>query len=121
MASLRGDQGDRSSTQVVMAEVLNNIVEHGKLGPEQRIRSSVSVLPDGIECSVIDEAPVYRALVEPADSSSLTCEASIQLAEGGYGVFLIQSLAKDIRYIEVEQGNHLEFRIPLTTVSEQIC
>ncbi len=120
LAGFRGDQADRSSTQVVMAEVLNNIVEHGSLGPNQNIRSSISVMSNGIECSVIDEAPVYRALANLSGEPSLTCEASIQLAEGGYGVFLIQSLVVDIRYIEVERGNHLEFRIPLTTFSEQI-
>ncbi len=110
----------RGNAQLVIAEVLNNIVEHGNLRPEQVIQTTVSLNYAGITCSVRDEAPEFHVLEASRRVDAEPCAASIQLAEGGYGVFLIQTLAQGFRYLDVDHGNHLEFLIPLTTHSEQI-
>jgi len=114
------DADGRGTTQIVLAEILNNIVEHGQLSSHQGISTSISLISDGVFCKVKDEAPTFRALETPAVNADGMCGASIQLAEGGYGVFLVQSLARNIRYCEVERGNHLEFVIPLVSKFEQI-
>lgn len=113
------DSDCRGNTQLVIAEALNNIVEHGRLQPDQVIHTSIALTHLGIKCCLRDEAPTFRALDGPVQGAPVS-NAAIELAEGGYGLILIQTLARDIRYVEVERGNHLEFLIPLITHSEQI-
>jgi len=107
------DPEETSTVELILAEALNNIVEHAypvadTSGPiyircdqktdglHFRIRDNGRAMPDG-------QVPVGR--IQPCD-----LETS-DLPEGGFGWFLIEDLAKDTRYSRNGQENQLDLRI----------
>ncbi len=107
------DPEEKSTVELVLAEALNNIVEHAypiasPSGPIHirchqkndglhfRIRDNGLAMPDG-------KAP--KGQIQPCE-----VEAS-DLPEGGFGWFLIENLAKDTRYRRSGDENQLDLRI----------
>ena len=103
-----------SSVEIVLAEALNNVVEHayppdqpgdvklilrhGRAGLLIEIRDKGKPMPNG-------RTPVGE---HPADAATAT-----DLPEGGYGWFLIKQLARDMVYDRENGENFLIFRMPL--------
>jgi serine/threonine-protein kinase RsbW len=100
---------DRGKAEIVLAEVLNNIVEHAYADVTGRIdlalwqdgahlcvdvRDDGAAMPDGL-------IPVGRA-PDPA-----------ALPEGGFGWFLIRRLAEDLSHRRDGGRNRFTFRLPL--------
>lgn len=110
VTTLRQDAPDLScdAVQIVLAEALNNVIEHGygttRLGAVvvglQRAGGQIQIdifdwgLPHPIAAHGAENPP------EPTD-----------FAEGGYGVFLIRSLANRVRYRRESGRNHLRVSI----------
>ncbi|MRX49498.1 hypothetical protein GI374_03370 [Paracoccus sp. S-4012] len=94
--------------ELAMAEVLNNIVEHAAPDggwPRQgaRIRLSVVVRGESLCCLVCDEGEAapegcFERAALPAG-----------LPEGGFGLYLLGTLAERVRYRRVEHRNVLMF------------
>ena len=105
---------ENGTFQIVLAEALNNVVEHAygdgdpgvfevevtqvEAGLSFQITDSGAPMPDG-------EVPLGRL----ADYSSETSE----LPEGGFGWFLIRDLTHELSYVRDDDRNVLSFRLAL--------
>jgi len=101
--------------ELVLAEVLNNIVEHayGDSG-EGRIDMSVSVHDSCIHCTVIDQgAPMPGGALPPGCRHDPTALALQDLPEGSFGWSLIRDLTTGLDYRRSRGTNRLSFRIDL--------
>lgn len=97
-----------SSAEIVLAEVLNNIVEHAYADREGDIRVVLSRIETGLDCKVLDCGAAMPGLCLPkGDFQPLGPTAD--LPEGGFGWFLIRSLVTELRYHRVDGENRLSF------------
>lgn len=100
-------------SEIVLAEALNNIVEHayaGCAGGEIRLRLEVSA--SQIAVTLTDRGRALRGLDLPAGRRpdlDLSCDA---LPEGGFGWFLIRELSESLEYSRRDGCNFLTLRLP---------
>jgi serine/threonine-protein kinase RsbW len=101
----------RGTAEIVMAEALNNIVEHAYASQTGSIDIWVGLGATGLECSISDYGrPMPDFQLPNARPQEL---AQIEdLPEGGFGWFLIRSLAQDLQYQRRYNQNLLRFRVP---------
>lgn len=99
--------------ELVLAETLNNIVEHAfSSSQDGKIDVSVRCEPRGIECLLVDGGkPMPQGVLPKGAVPDLSTDRS-DLPEGGFGWFLINSLARNIRYRRIDRHNHLTFKVP---------
>lgn len=97
----------RSSAEIVIAEVLNNIVEHAYAGAKGDIDLAVQPLRGGLRCSVTDRGAPMPDHTLPGALLPGRCAG--ELPEGGFGWFMIRALAQDIRYERIGAANRLTF------------
>ena len=104
---------EKSVVEIVLAEVLNNIVEHAyQEDPTGRIQLSVDHSDTGLRVLVQDEGlPLPEDLPNAPVEYDLTCEAS-DLPEGGFGWLLVRALTEELHYERRDGRNILSFRIP---------
>ncbi len=107
---------DRSSAEIVLAEVLNNIVEHGYApGDPGPIWLAIMIEPDRLQVTISDfGAPLPPALLQPGFGPDPQA-----LPEGGFGWFLIHSLTTDLRAGRTGTLNRLSFRLPHNTAKPE--
>lgn len=105
-----------ATVQLVLAEALNNIVEHAYAGIEgDHIAISVREAPDGLHCRLSDSgAPMPDGRAPLGDCPGPAGRVEDH-PESGFGWFLIRNLARDLEYRRVDGGNELAFRIALRT------
>lgn len=103
----------RMSAEIVIAEVLNNIVEHAYAGTSGDIDLSVHPVRGGLQCSVTDHGAPMPDNRLP-DSGLPDCPPG-DLPEGGFGWSLIHALAQDIRYDRIGATNRLTFWLAADT------
>ncbi len=99
--------------ELVLAEALNNIVEHA-FGADDKpgeIRIRCSRRKDGLHFAIIDDGLAMPDNKTPQASAPDVNVKMTALPEGGFGWFLIHTLATDIRYARVGQTNHLNLRV----------
>ncbi len=104
---------DASSVEIVLAEVLNNIVEHaypadepGKIGLAVRRRNSALMF------EITDKGrpmPKGRAPIGNHPMSEFCPDDA--MPEGGYGWYLIREIVRDLVYDRRDDQNILLFRI----------
>jgi serine/threonine-protein kinase RsbW len=103
--------GARGTAQIVLAEVLNNIVEHAYAGQEGAIVVALQHGRDGVTVTVRDHGRPFP--MEELPQGHLPQITSFDdLPEGGFGWFLIRSLVEDLHYERRDDCNHLSFRLP---------
>lgn len=98
----------RGAAEIVLAEALNNVVEHAYAEAGGEIEFELVPERDGLRCSIVDRGAAMPGLRLPEGA----LPAGDQPAEGGFGWFLIRSLARDLRYDRVEGTNRLSFSLP---------
>jgi serine/threonine-protein kinase RsbW len=107
-------EDDRSTVELVLAEVLNNVAEHAYFAGFGTVEVTLTPAVDGFGCLIIDygDAMPGNALPEgrPPWAEGL---APDDLPEGGFGWHLIRSLARDIAYRRDGAENRLGFFVPL--------
>ncbi|WP_375229666.1 ATP-binding protein [Roseobacter sp. S98] len=112
------DVEEAGTIELVLAEVLNNIVEHaypaGSASGPIDIRCTHR--KDGLHVSITDSG-----LAMPDGQLPLGNQVSVDvdlddLPEGGFGWFLIQDLAKDVHYARNGRKNRLTLRLPVGIV-----
>jgi serine/threonine-protein kinase RsbW len=104
------DGDSRDSLQLVLAEVLNNTVEHAcRHQPDKVIELTISLAGDRLRCEVSDDGLAMPG--EALPEGDLPDPGS--LPEGGFGWFLIRSLTTDLAYRRLGGRNQLTFSIPL--------
>jgi serine/threonine-protein kinase RsbW len=103
------DEDARGTAELVLAEVLNNVVEHAYAGAPGEIDLRLGLRPGSLMCMVRDRGrpmPGGRLpggvppVIRPDDPP-----------EGGFGWHLIRSLSQDLRYRRAGGRNHLRFRV----------
>lgn len=104
---------EKSVVEIVLAEVLNNIVEHAyQEKPTGRIDLSVDQSDTGLRVQVQDEGlPLPEGLPNAPVEHNLTCEVS-DLPEGGFGWLLVRELTEELQYERRDGRNILSFKIP---------
>ncbi len=111
---------DRGTAEIVLAEVLNNIVEHAQAPKAGDIEVLLSHTTQGLACTVID-----RGLRMPGGRLPEGVPASLSvptgdLPEGGFGWHLIRLLATDLAYRRHGDRNELSFRLRLDMTSPDV-
>lgn len=98
--------------ELVLAEVMNNIVEHAYANtPDGIIELVIQPKLRGLYCTFSDTGqPMPEGAAPLGNLSSLNCGLD-DLPEGGFGWFLIRDLARDLEYTRNCGKNILTFRI----------
>ncbi len=100
------------TAELVLAEVLNNVVEHALSGLSQgRIEVTLRIGDGTTIAKVWDDGHPMPGHALPTGDCPDTQADINELPEGGFGWFLIQSLAQDIRYTRQPDGNLLTFTL----------
>lgn len=103
--------------ELVLAEVLNNVVEHayGDSG-QGMIGLSVTVRDHRINCEVADRgAPMPDGRLPPPRRHNPDALGLQELPEGGFGWGLIHDMTTGLKYRREHGTNRLCFRIDLGT------
>lgn len=111
------DQEELATIELVLAEVINNVVEHAypdraKGGP---IRVHCAQRDDGLQVTVFDEGIEMPEGKAPAGKRHDLNVDMMDLPEGGFGWFMIHDLTKDIEYKRVGWENRLSMRFEVGT------
>lgn len=99
----------RGTAQVVIAEALNNIVEHAYSTGEGEIELSLKHKDGKLSVLITDRGHPMPGGKLP--EGRLPEPDPADLPQGGFGWFLIRSLSQDLRYCRSEGRNHLFFRL----------
>lgn len=98
----------RGTAELVLAEAMNNIVEHAYAGQPGRIELRMQPRPGGLAVSVTDWGrPMPGGALPPGNPPVLSAEAD--LPEGGFGWHLIRRLASGLDYRRAADRNVLRF------------
>ena len=115
--------------ELALAEVLNNICEHGsqhdavRLGGRVHaplIHLCVARHTGGIACAITDDGrPLPPTCLDPRTlpyilSEPLDDEVIAMLPEGGFGWYIIQDLTASLSYFREGRRNFLAFIVPVT-------
>ena len=96
----------------VLAEVLNNVVEHAQAGrPDGQIELDTRLRNDGVICAVRDDGAEMPGQELPEGKIHDLAMGRDDLPEGGFGWYMIHTLTEDLRYERQNGWNRLEFRI----------
>ncbi len=104
---------DVANAELILAEALNNIVEHAYAGTEGPIDLKIDIGRDGLDCALGDqgrEAPIGY----PPDPPLPEIDPPFELPEGGFGWHIIRCLTTDLRYRREGAWNMLSFRVPFS-------
>lgn len=100
----------RDTAQIVLAEALNNIVEHAYAQGPGEIEVTIEVCPVGLTCRIMDAgSPMPGGTLPEGKLAPLTTDDD--LPEGGFGWHLIRTLSEDLNYSREGGRNLLTFRI----------
>ncbi len=111
--------GDRGTVELVLAEVLNNIVEHAYAGGTGPVEVDLWATASGLGFQVVDAGhPMPNGTLPEGQLPDLPQVGDgppdlADLPEGGFGWHLIRSLTKDLSYARHDGRNLLTFEIPL--------
>ena len=106
-----GDE-DRGTAELLLAEALNNVVEHAYARWAGDIRVSLQAGVNHVLVRIIDQGlPMPGGAPPKGDLPEIGAQED--LPEGGFGWFLIRNLAEDLSYLRLGDCNALSFRIPV--------
>lgn len=121
------DEDALACLELALAEVLNNISEHGRAvqdaspaGPAPRVHLCVICRDGGLICAVTDNGrPLPPACLTPTKRIADNTASRDSLPEGGFGWPLIQRLTGSLSYLREGSRNFLSFTIPPTREAER--
>lgn len=110
LAALDLSDDDQSSSELILAEVINNIVEHAYQDrPDGPIELILILKESYVHCALTDKGyPMPAGRIPAQKSHDLNC-AVADLPEGGFGWNIIRELGRDIKYRQLNGENHLSF------------
>lgn len=112
LGPLELDIEEAGTVELVIAEALNNIVEHAYApdasGP---IWIKCQHRKDGLHLCIADEGEKMPNGQIPLGMSPDIDVDMMDLPDGGFGWFLIKDLAKDVRYHRIGEVNQLDLRL----------
>ncbi len=106
---------DQSSLELVLAEVLNNIVEHAyaTASVSGSIELRLRVQHGALQCDVVDHGQPMPNGQPPGGRPSDSTVPLEDLPEGGFGWYLIHTLTRNLTYRRDGIQNRLSFHLPL--------
>jgi serine/threonine-protein kinase RsbW len=100
--------------EIVVAEVLNNIVEHAyATRPGGEIRVVLAFAAETLEADFVDFGRAMPRCTVPSGAAADLDVPRDALPEGGFGWFLIRTLCSRLDYAHTEGENRLHLEIPL--------
>jgi serine/threonine-protein kinase RsbW len=99
-----------ATAEIVLAEVLNNIVEHGYAAATGQIEVELALSDTGLQIRTSDLGCALPAAVLAGTPSLPT--VTDDLPEGGFGWYMIRSLVEELAYRREGDRNHLSFCVP---------
>jgi len=110
---------DHGTVELVLAEALNNIVEHAYASnaTDKQIAMHCSYKEDGLHVEIIDQGAEMPGGIAPLGAPVTLDVAFEDLPEGGFGWFLIKDLAKDVSYTRQNGENRLNLRLDVGQAS----
>ncbi|WP_439104238.1 ATP-binding protein [Celeribacter marinus] len=103
---------DIAAIELVLAEALNNIVEHAYRGTDQGpIEVALSIDANGLAFRITDRGLPMPDGEPPKGSLAPMTDDISELPEGGFGWFLIHELAHDLAYVRRGSSNIFSFSI----------
>lgn len=100
----------RGTAELVLAEALNNIVEHAYARHSGEIEVTLALDPQGLVCRIADTGlPMPEGKLPGGELAPI--DPAGDLPEGGFGWFLIRSLSQDLDYRREGMRNLLSFRL----------
>ena len=100
--------------EIVVAEVLNNIVEHAYAGdPQGDISLELDFAPSALCANFRDAGNAMPGNVAPAGKAADLDVPTEDMPEGGFGWHLIRMLTRELEYERVEDRNHLTIEMDL--------
>lgn len=107
------DEMDRGTVEIVLAEALNNVVEHAYADTDQGdIELQCKSQPGRLDVAILDQGPPVPVHVFAERSAPDTNVALDDLPEGGFGWLLIQNMTENLAYHRVGNTNCLRMAIP---------
>ena len=105
----------RDNIQLVLAEVLNNVVEHAfRDRADGALSVTIEIGRDMLHCVVLDDGAPMPGLEMPNGERPEVVGIAVEdLPEGGFGWFLIHRLSESLHYERSEAGNRFTFRLPV--------
>lgn len=108
----------QSTSQIVMAEALNNIVEHAYDGAGSgQIDLLLQHLDQDIQVELRDQGRPMPDKILPTAENPRRGPAPESLPEGGFGWKIIDDLTQDLHYRRDARGNVLRFRLPMVQMA----
>ncbi len=107
---------DTNTIELVLAETLNNVIEHALSDSSAPTRIEIRgafCAADGLRMTVIDHGAPMPAGKAPTSKTPDLDVSTDDLPEGGFGWFMIHALASEVRYARVGESNHLDLQIPV--------
>ncbi|CUH75524.1 ATP-binding protein [Tropicibacter naphthalenivorans] len=100
--------------ELALAEVLNNVVEHAyRDRSDGEIRVDLKFADSCLRARIVDFGAPMPGGVPPCGKMADLDVPTEDLPEGGFGWFLIRSLANRLTYHQCDGANHLTLEIPL--------
>ncbi|MDZ4394423.1 ATP-binding protein [Cypionkella sp.] len=100
----------RGTAEIVLAEALNNIVEHAYAHHDGEIEISLQLRRNELLCKISDTGVPMPGGQLPAGVLAPHVDCA-DLPEGGFGWHLIRRLSKDLDYRREDGRNLLSFRL----------
>jgi serine/threonine-protein kinase RsbW len=106
------DADTRGTVEIVLAEALNNIVEHAYANFPGEIDLKIEQIGQRLHCTLRDQGVAMPNLTLP-DGTLPAFETDLDAPEGGFGWHLIRALATDLHYQREGATNLLHFRLDI--------
>ena len=105
-------KGRRENAQIVLAEVLNNIVEHA-YGPDRGgfIKVQIEKVDAALAFTIHDFGRPMKDQKLPQPKTPVLSKEREDLSEGGYGSYIVQLLCEKLDYVRNGDENVLTLRI----------
>lgn len=105
---------DGARIELVLAEVMNNVVEHALRDcPDGVIELELSLREDRAECRVSDDGAAMPQACRPQPGTCAPLGTPTDLPEGGFGWHLICQLSRDVAYERRSGWNRLTLAVQL--------
>lgn len=105
-----------ATAQIVLAETLNNIAEHAFPNCDDAVVAiHVRACPHGLEVATRDCGRPMPGLTLPEGCCPDPTVPVDELAEGGFGWFLIRAQTEGLAYARKNGVNHLRYTVPVST------
>lgn len=115
LAPWKLSQEAAAATELVVAEVLNNVAEHAYGDCPGPVDIWVGKVPAGLSVVIIDRGAPMPEGTPPLGRPLMQDVPLDQLPEGGFGWYLIRSLTQQLDYRREAGHNRLSFLVPLTS------